>query len=169
MNTSAQEVDFGAGGLRIYPFGNGPERMLDNKDIRARIDGLNFNTHTKSHLCRSALEGIAFSFTYGMEIMKRDGVVPNTIRAGNDNLFRSELFAQMLATLLDSPIEIYNTTGAVGAARACLLHQSEFDTYKKQLSDQDFVKTYEPQRSLSSLSDIYADWKEGLNTILKSQ
>ena len=64
------------------------------------------------------MEGIAFSFVYGMEILKNDNAEINVIRAGNDNLFRSEIFAKTLSTLIGYEIEIYNTTGAVGAARA---------------------------------------------------
>ncbi|MGB5691116.1 MAG: FGGY family carbohydrate kinase [Flavobacteriaceae bacterium] len=168
MNSAALDVAAGSYGLRIYPFGNGPERMLDNKDIGAKIDTLNFNIHSKSHLCRATLEGIAFSFAYGMDIMRRDGVTPHTIKTGYDNLFRSELFAQMVSTLFGSNIEVYNTTGAVGAARACLLHKGEFDTFKAQLSDQDFIKSYRPEPSSSSLFEFYGQWKEGLNNTLKS-
>jgi xylulokinase len=168
MNAAALKVTTGSDGLRIYPFGNGPERMLYNRDIGGRIESLNFNIHTRSHLCRAALEGIAYSFAYGMEIMRRDGVIAHTIKTGYDNLFRSELFAQMVATLFGSSIEIYNTTGAVGAARACILHTRDFDTFSAQLSDQDFVKAYVPESQSSSLLENYAHWKEGLNTILKS-
>ena len=49
---------------------------------------------------RSALEGIAFSFMYGMEILKNDNAAINVIRAGNDNLFRSEIFANTVSTLM---------------------------------------------------------------------
>ncbi|MEN8788744.1 MAG: FGGY family carbohydrate kinase, partial [Flavobacteriaceae bacterium] len=168
MNTAALKITSGSNGLRIYPFGNGPERMLDNRDIGARIESLNFNFHNKSHLCRAALEGIAFSFAYGMEIMQRDGVNPHTIKTGYDNLFRSELFAQMAATLFGSSIEVYNTTGAVGAARACILHTGDFGTFRAQLSDQDFVKAFVPESQSPILLENYAHWKEGLNTILKS-
>ncbi len=168
MNKAAIDVVPGSDGLCIYPFGNGPERMLNNRDIGARIDSVNFNIHTKAHLCRAALEGIAFSFAYGMEIMRRDDVNPHTIKTGYDNLFRSELFAQMVATLFGSSIEVYKTTGAVGAARACTLHTGEFDTFSAQLSEQDFVKDYTPETSSSALMEKYAFWKEGLNTILKS-
>ena len=36
---------------------------------------LNLNIHTKAHLYRAALEGIAFSFMYGMEILINDNFV----------------------------------------------------------------------------------------------
>ncbi len=168
MNAAALTVAPGSEGLRIYPFGNGPERMLHNRNIGARIDFLNFNTHTKSHLCQAALEGIAFSFAYGMEIMSHDGITCHSIRTAHDNLFQSELFGQMVATLFGCKIEVYNTTGAIGAARACILHEGEFDTFSAQLNEHDYLKGYTPDSSSSTLMESYAHWKEGLTTNLKS-
>jgi xylulokinase len=54
MNDMARKVDIGSEGLSVLPFGNGSERMLGNKNIGARILGLNFNIHTNSHLFRAA-------------------------------------------------------------------------------------------------------------------
>jgi len=118
MNRLASEIPIGSDGVCMLPFGNGAERMLNNKEVGARILNVNLNNHDKSHMCRAALEGIAFSFVYGMEILVSDGIEINVMRVGNDNLFRSEIFANTIATLMESKIELYNTTGAIGAARA---------------------------------------------------
>ena len=81
---------------------------------------LNFdiNIHKKEHVIRATLEGIAFAFVYGMQILINDGVKPKVIRAGNDNLFKSKVFGETISTLINTDIEIYETTGAFGAARA---------------------------------------------------
>ena len=92
MNILAASVPIGSDGVMIHPFGNGAERMLNNVNLGTQISNINLNNHTKAHLCRAALEGIAFSFVYGMEIMRSDGIEPTVIRAGNDNLVRSEIF-----------------------------------------------------------------------------
>ena len=131
MNNLASEIPIGSDGVCLIPFGNGAERMLNNKEIGTRIVNMNLNNHHKGHMCRAALEGIAFSFFYGMEILKSDGVKPSVIRAGNDNLFRSEIFANTVATLIAQEIEIYNTTGAIGAARAADLHKGDFEVFWK--------------------------------------
>ena len=39
--------------------------MFENKNVGSTLFNLNFNIHTDSHLIRSALEGIGFSFVYG--------------------------------------------------------------------------------------------------------
>ena len=69
MNTLASEIPVGSGGVCLIPFGNGAERMLNNKEIGTRIVNMNLINHHKGHMCRAALEGIAFSFVYGMEIL----------------------------------------------------------------------------------------------------
>ncbi len=168
MNMLAQSVPIGADGVLIHPFGNGAERMLDNKDIGSSITGLRLNNHSKAHLCRAALEGIAFSFVYGMEIMKSDGITSSVIRAGNDNLFRSKIFSTTISTLIDQDIEIYNTTGAIGAARACTLHQGKFKEFGQQIMKNDFVMSYQPQAEKEPYQTAYQNWKNQLKIILKN-
>lgn len=169
MNTLASEIGIGADGVCMLPFGNGAERMLNNKDIGTRLVNVNLNNHHKGHLCRAALEGIAFSFVYGMEILKSDGINVNVIRAGNDNLFRSDIFANTVATLIGYEIEIYNTTGAIGAARAAGLHEGDFDTYGKLIMDNDHVMTFMPFKDKKPYQEAYQNWKKELELVLNNK
>lgn len=165
MNQLAMEVEIGADGVRILPFGNGAERMLLNKEIGTRIINLNLNRHHKGHLCRAALEGIAFSFVYGFEILVADGIQPNVIRAGNDNLFRSEIFATTIATLIQKEIEIYDTTGAIGAARACILKNGDYQKFESFVKN-DYVMTFRPSEDIAPYKMAYETWKKELKLIL---
>ena len=158
MNELASSVPIGSEELMIIPFGNGAERMLLNSDVGGHIIGLDFNRHTKAHICRAALEGIAFSFYYGFEILQGDGVSTSVIRTGNDNLFRSELFATTVATLLGLEIEIYNTTGAEGAARACALAQGKQEEFKRYMQN-DHVMTFVPLQDASQYQEAYEKWR----------
>ncbi|MDG2433766.1 FGGY family carbohydrate kinase [Flavobacterium sp.] len=167
MNMLAAEIPVGSDGVCMLPFGNGAERMLNNKDIGTRLLNINLNNHNKGHLCRAALEGIAFSFVYGMEILKGDGVAVHVLRAGNDNLFRSEIFSNTVATLIGHEIEIYNTTGAIGAARAAGLHEGDFDIYGKLIMDNDHVMTYMPFKDKTPYSAAFKRWKKELELIIK--
>ncbi|AIY13451.1 xylulokinase [Cellulophaga baltica] len=169
MNTLASEIGIGADGVCMLPFGNGAERMLNNKDIGTRLVNVNLNNHHKGHLCRAALEGIAFSFVYGMEILKSDGINVNVIRAGNDNLFRSDIFANTVATLIGYEIEIYNTTGAIGAARAAGLHEGDFETYGKLIMDNDHVMTFMPFKDKKPYQEAYQNWKKELELVLNNK
>ena len=166
MNQLASEIEVGSDGVCLIPFGNGAERILLNQDVGTRIANLNLNMHDKGHLCRAALEGIAFSFVYGFEIMQKDGIIPKVIRAGNDNLFRSEIFANTIATLIQKEIEIYNTTGAIGAARACTLKNGDFDKFSSFMGN-DHLMTFMPFKDVEPYKLAYQRWKEELELILK--
>lgn len=166
MNNLASEVAVGSDGVCMLPFGNGAERMLNNKDIGTRLVNINLNNHNKAHVCRAALEGIAFSFVYGMDILKADGSEVNVMRAGNDNLFRSEIFSNTVATLIGHEIEIYNTTGAIGAARASGLHEGNFEKYGKLIMENDHVMTYMPFKDKAPYLEAYQLWKNELELII---
>jgi xylulokinase len=166
MNQLASGVEVGSDGVCLIPFGNGVERILENRDVDTRISGINLNRHHKGHLCRAALEGIAFSFVYGFEIMQQDGIVPKVIRAGNDNLFRSEIFASTIATLIQKEIEIYNTTGAIGAARACILEHGDYSRFSSFMGN-DHVMTFMPFKDRDAYLSAYRKWKKELVLILK--
>lgn len=169
MNNLALDIKVGSDGVCLIPFGNGAERMLNNKDIGTRLVNINLNNHHKGHICRAALEGIAFSFVYGMEILKSDGIKATVIRAGNDNLFRSEIFVNTVATLIEQEIEIYNTTGAIGAARAAGLHKGDFESFGKSIIDNDYVMTFMPFKDKTPYLEAYKNWKTELEIILKNK
>lgn len=166
MNRLADSIPVGSDGITILPFGNGAERMLNNLDPGTHISYINLNNHTTAHLCRAALEGIAFSFAYGMEILKSDGIQARVIRAGNDNLFRSAIFSETIATLIDQEIEIYDTTGAIGAARACVLQGGDFIAFEKQLKTNDYIKSYSPAPNKEAYRKAYSKWKKELESKL---
>ncbi|WP_299603344.1 FGGY family carbohydrate kinase [uncultured Aquimarina sp.] len=166
MNSHASKVSVGSNDLQLIPFGNGAERMFDNKTLGTHICNLNLNKHTRSHIFRAALEGIAFSFIYGLEILKKDNVDIKVIRAGNDNLFRSEIFSNTVATLINQEIEIYNTTGAIGAARAAGLSDGTFEDFGTMITKNDHVMTYHPLQNRDNYKEAYSRWKTELNRIL---
>lgn len=165
MNLKAGEVQVGSDGLVIIPFGNGAERILNNTNIGAHYCNLNFNKHTDGHMYRAALEGIAFSFVYGMEILKNDNAEIKVIRAGNDNLFRSEIFSNTVATLIGHEIEIYNTTGSVGAARAAGLTDGDFKKFGDNITQNDHVMTYIPSNNKEPYQQAYESWKTELERL----
>lgn len=163
MNGLAEKIDPGSEGLTILPFGNGSERILSNKDPGAQISGLNFNTHTNAHLFRAAQEGIAFSFRYGLDIMKETGINPQLIRAGEANMFLSKVFRETLSTITKTVIHLYNTDGSVGAARGagigCGYYKSEKEAFKGLAA----VGVTEPSISnFAQYEKAYLRWKERL-------
>ena len=116
FNEMAAQAPIGCDGVSILPFGNGAERILENRHIGSSIHGVNFNIHNANTLARAAQEGVAFSFKYGMDIMQATGMDTKVIRAGHANMFLSPIFRTTLATVADAVIELYDTNGSVGAA-----------------------------------------------------
>ncbi|MBL86921.1 MAG: carbohydrate kinase [Winogradskyella sp.] len=167
INELAARVPVGSDGLRIIPFGNGAERMLENANNGSSIFNLNFNKHQSQHLFRAALEGIAFAFVYGINILKEDGVEVSRIRAGNDNLFRSEIFSKTIATLTDAKIDIMDSTGAVGAARAAGVANKDFETLESAFSENEKVLTYYPLTDKQQYKEAYDSWVQYLENRYK--
>jgi xylulokinase len=157
INALAASVPSGSEGLTILPFGNGSERMLGNTEPGAQISGLNFNIHTKSHLYRAAQEGIAFSFRFGLDIMKETGIMPKVIRAGMANMFLSGVFRETLSNITGSVINLYNTDGSVGAARGagigCGFYNSAADAFSGLAS----VDIVEPSQD-KACEEAYQKW-----------
>ena len=161
MNLYANEVNIGSENLVVLPFGNGSERMLNNINLGAHFNNLNLNAHSQKHLYRAALEGIAFSFVYGAEIMKQDGIKTKVIRAGNDNLFQSKIFAETISNLLEQPIEIYSTTGAIGAARAASINNG-INSIESLINNLNRVEYVEPKTNNDAYNAAYQNWKKTL-------
>lgn len=167
MNDVASTVPVGADGVTVIPFGNGAERVLENKEVNCSIHGLNFNKHNRAHIIRAAQEGIVFSFCYGMEVMQQMGMEIKKIHAGSANMFLSPIFRDTLANVSGATIELYATDGAAGAAKAagigCGLYKDNteaFGTLQK-------LKIIEPNDSeRASYLDAYARWKELLKESL---
>lgn len=166
MNEIAGEVATGSDGLCILPFGNGAERMLENKEGGAQISGLDFNRHTKGHIFRAAQEGIAFSFRYGLDIMKETGIDPQLIRAGEANMFLSKIFRETLSTITGMVIHRYNTDGSIGSARGAGIGCGFYMSDEEAFNGLDEVGITEPDMSkLPEYEKAYERWKRVLATL----
>jgi xylulokinase len=167
MNVLAGKAPAGARGLQIYPFGNGAERILANKDTGAVFNKLNFNIHSREHLLRAGQEGIVFALKYGMDIMADMGLQIHRVRAGKTNMFLSPLFREVFANTANVVIELYNTDGAQGAARAAGIGAGcykEEDAFKGM----ECLATVEPDAKLQKeYADIYQQWLEGMTHIIQ--
>ncbi len=167
MNEMTASVPIGSDGVTIIPFGNGAERVLENREIGCSIHGLNFNKHGKAHIMRAAQEGIVFSFCYGMEVMQQMGMDIKKIHAGRANMFLSDIFRNTLAGVSGATIELYETDGSVGAAKGagmgCGIYKDNneaFATLKK-------LSVIEPDESRrGEYLEAYASWKETLQKLI---
>lgn len=167
LNDIASTVPVGSEGLSILPFGNGAERMLQNRQTDCSIHGLNFNIHTHAHLARAAQEGIVFSFKYGMDIMNEMGIDINVIRAGNANLFLSPIFRETLAGVTGTVIELYDTNGAIGAAIGAGIGAGIYHTPEEAFASLKKINVIEPDGlQADKCIGAYEVWKERLDRVL---
>ena len=163
MNELAAQVPIGSENLTVLPFGNGAERVLQNKNLNAQINGLSFNLHGQGHLIRAAQEGIAFAIYYGMEVMQNMGINLSVIRASQANLFLSPIFRQTLAAVSGSKIELYNTDGSVGAARGAGLGTGIYSSPKEAFESLEMLESTAPDTlNQAAVKVAYEHWKEVL-------
>jgi len=158
LNTLAANISAGSNGLMMLPFGNGAERVLNNKIVQSHIHNIDFNVHTNAHLYRAAQEGIAFAFRYGLDIMRENGMNPNIIRAGNANMFLSEVFMESFVNATGVAVELYDCDGSVGAAIGAGLGAGIYKTTQEAFSNSKPIKTVEPSNK-NLYYDLYKNWK----------
>lgn len=164
INEMAGTVGIGSEGILIYPFGNGAERVLGNKNPGASIRGLQFNNHQQAHVARAAQEGIVFSLYYGISIMKEMGLQVNKVRAGYANMFLSEIFSDAFANTAEAVVELYDTDGATGAARAAGIGAGVYKNFDESFSGMKKIRIIEPDKQrVSAYREVYKRWEAGLN------
>lgn len=167
MNRLASSVPVGSEGLVVLPFGNGAERVLQNKELGCSIHGLNFNKHNERHILRASQEGIVFSFCYGMEIMNQMGLNIQHIHAGRANMFKSALFRDTLATVSGASIDVYKTDGSEGAAKGAGIGVGIYHDHDEAFASLECLAHVEPQISQrEEYLSAYHRWKSVLKNEL---
>jgi len=161
MNDLAATAPIGSAGVSILPFGNGAERMLENREVGSSIHGVNFNVHSKAHLLRAAQEGIVFSFKYGIEIMEQMGMTVNKIHAGHANMFLSPIFRETLAGVTGAVIDLYDTDGSVGAAKGAGMGAGIYKDNNEAFSTLEKLAVIEPSDT-EAYKAAYEVWKSRL-------
>ena len=160
MNDLAAQAPIGCNGLSIIPFGNGAERVLENKEVGCSLHGINFNVHNRTHIIRAAQEGIVFSFKYGMEIMQQMGMELKKIHAGNANMFLSPIFRDTLAGVTGAVIELYDTDGSVGAAKGAGMGAGIYKDNNEAFATLEKLQVVEPSvADAARYQEAYERWK----------
>jgi xylulokinase len=166
MNDLAAQAPIGSDGVCIMPFGNGAERVLQNKELGCSVHGVNFNKHSRAHLVRAAQEGIVFSFCYGMEIMSQMGMDIHKIHAGKANMFLSPLFRNTLAGVSGATIELYETDGSVGAAKGAGMGCGLYEDHNEAFASLEKLQVIEPDAAKrNEYLAAYNRWKEVLQKL----
>jgi xylulokinase len=161
INEMAGTIAAGSDGLSILPFGNGAERIFNNKIIGAQMLGIDLNKHSAAHIYKAAQEGIAFAFRYGLDIMRENNLQPSVIKAGQANLFLSPVFTHAFVNATGVPVALYNVEGSVGAALGAGIGAGIYKELKDAFADTKPIERIEPTET--KLYDaLYENWKDKL-------
>lgn len=166
LNEAASTIPAGSEGMLVFPFGNGAERMLNNRLLHAELVNLDLNKHHAAHLYRATQEGIVFAFRYGLDIMRQNGIHPTVIRAGKANMFLSRLFTDAFVQTLQVPVELYACDGSHGAAMGSGIGAGVFNSAAEAFSRFRPLETVETVPS-AVYEDTYQRWVERLERNLK--
>ncbi len=159
LNQLAAQAPVGAAGLSFLPFGNGAERILENRPSAASLRGVQFNSHGREHVIRAAQEGIVYALNYGMDIMRSSGVQVQRVRAGHANMFLSPVFREAFVNAGNLTLELYNTDAAQGAARGAGIGAGVYASPKEAFGGLELISTTEPTPALrEQYQTAYSDW-----------
>ncbi|HEY9046439.1 MAG TPA: FGGY family carbohydrate kinase [Ohtaekwangia sp.] len=168
INNIAAKSPIGAEGLTVLPFGNGAERVLEDKNINSTFYGLNFNRHSQSHVFRAAQEGIVFALKYGFDVLQQMGLKTNVIRAGNANMFLSPLFREAFVNTIGARLELYDTDGSKGAALGAGVGAGIYTSFEEAFKGLKIIKSEEPDATkASAYKEAYGNWLRLLEGQLK--
>ncbi len=113
----AEEIEAGAEGLLFLPYLTGERTPYPDPHARAGFIGLTLR-HTRPHMTRAVLEGVAFGLRDSMELVKASGLSTiDQIRISGGGA-KSALWRQVLADVMENELVTVNTTegAAYGAA-----------------------------------------------------
>jgi xylulokinase len=161
LNEAAASVPIGADGLLAIPFGNGAERMLNNQIVGAHFEQIDLNIHGMAHMVRAVQEGIAFSFRYGLDIMRENGMHPQVVRASRANLFLSDVFTKAFAGVNQVSVEFYEGDGSYGAAIGAGIGSGIFANTREAAAGRKPIGHITPSHT-DFYEERYAAWKESL-------
>jgi len=170
MDKLASQSPPGSEGLMILPFGNGAERILENHNIEATIQNLDFNIHDYRSLLRTSQEGIIFALKYGLDIIRSMGLNIKTLKVGKTNQFLSTLFQEIFSTITKTQLELYETDSSQGAARGAELGVGIYQTADDAFVGLKKASIVYPNKKMEGVyQDIYHQWVSLLNKIYKGK
>ncbi|MCX7786597.1 MAG: FGGY family carbohydrate kinase, partial [Spirochaetes bacterium] len=169
MNFLASQVPIGSDGLLVFPYGNGAERTLGNRNLGAIVQNLNFNLHRREHLYRASQEGIVFALQYGLEIMESMGIQIKTVKAGYTNMFLSPIFRTAFTAVTGARLLLYETDGAEGAARGAAVGCGYYRSFEEAFKGLKLKAEETPDPTAQAIyKATYTAWRTKLNEYLRT-
>ena len=165
LNNYANQSEIGSKGLLCFPYGNGAERIFNNKIIGGSFRNLDFNRHQKNEISRSVQEGIAFSMVYGLELLNSSGIVPKKIKAGYSNMYLSSIFSSTIVNASNVSIQLLESDGAYGAALGAGIGSKFYSSVQEGINSIKVLSEVQPDQNKNKTMDNYENWKQELSNM----
>ncbi len=116
LDDEAAGVPPGADGLIFLPYLTGERCPHADPHARGAFVGLT-SRHTRGHLARAVMEGVAFGMAQILDLVRATGVQPTEIRLSGGGA-KSKLWREIQASAYEAPVALLNTSegSAYGAA-----------------------------------------------------
>jgi xylulokinase len=102
LMAEAEAVPAGAGGILFLPYLSGERTPHADPDARGALVGLSAS-HTRGHVLRAVLEGVAFGLADSFDLLRSLGVEATVARASGGGA-RSDLWLRICASVLGVPV-----------------------------------------------------------------
>lgn len=154
----------GAGGVSFLPYLSGERTPHFDPGARGVWSGLGLD-HTRGHLLRAALEGVAFGLREGLEALEAAGTeIPDLRLAGGGTA--KEPWRQLLADVLARPLHLLpdNVAGTASARGTALLAGVACGAYESVEQTLDLapetVGSVEPGAASEDYEEAYQRYRE---------
>ncbi|MGM9674407.1 MAG: carbohydrate kinase, partial [Bacteroidaceae bacterium] len=96
------------------------------------------------------------------------GIPVRMIHAGRANMFLSPIFRDTLAGVTGATIELFDTDGAVGAAKGAGMGAGIYKDNTEAFATLDRLQVIEPDiHACDAYAEAYHRWKQHLETIMQ--
>ena len=174
LNQKVAAAPAGSEGLTLLPYFNG-ERTPALPNAKAVLYGITGQNYTSENLCRAAMEGATLGLRYGLDVLCRQGIMPQEIRLVGGGA-KSPLWRQMVADTFDCTVVCPESSeaAAMGAALQamwCYLNEKEVATSFEKITQQyifldESTRTDPQKNSADQYREIYQHYLE-LNKTMK--
>ena len=158
LNMEAEQIPPGSEGLVVLPYLMGERTPIWDNDARGVVFGLSLY-HTKAHLVRAMMEGVAYALYDSFVILKESGIKINYPLVMNEGGAKSKLWRRIITDVLNVPtVFVKNRVGApYGDALLAAVATGYFKDFGIAKEKAEYVDPMEP---IAENHEIYMKYFE---------
>ena len=157
MAGSISGIPAGSDGLMVLPYFAGERTPIGDPNARGLVIGLTLS-HTREHLYKAALEGIAYSIDQHVKLIEEDGVKVNKIMMVGGGT-KNSAWLQIIADVLGREIHTAGVTigAAFGDALMASLAAGFYESWEMLSQVVKPAVTYRPDPAASAVYEKHKD------------